>query len=168
MEGVHAHEVIVDERDLTTQLNDRDVELTVAEFGAALPEAGVHVSALIKTTEISEQRARALLDYFETALVRLLGGGDDVRVDLSVLTQQPMDAAEVKLTAAAVDMATAALGVSGMGAVEAERFVATRLVAEHELLHLRFKDTDILTGNTLTTTLPSGRVLRAQRHREFL
>jgi hypothetical protein len=168
MEGVRARSVVVDERDLTKQLNDRDVELTVAEFGAALPDDGVHVIALIKTAESSEQRARALLDYFETALVRLLGGGDDVRVDLSVLTQQPTDAADVKLTSAAVDMATAALGVRGMDAGEAEKFVATRLVAEHELLHLRFRDTDVLTQNTLTTTLPSGRVLRAQRHREFL
>jgi hypothetical protein len=64
MNGVHAHAVVIDERDLTKALNKNDVELTVAEFGSALTEDdGVHATALIKTTETSEERARSLLDY---------------------------------------------------------------------------------------------------------
>lgn len=168
MHGVQAHAVVIDERDLTRALGKGDVELTVAEFGAALPDDGVHVTALIKTKETSEQRARSLLDYHESALVRLLGGGEDVRVDLSILTHQDVDRAEVKLTDAAVKLATVSLGLQGMNARDAEKFIATRLVAEHELLHMRFKDTDYLTGTELHTLLPSGRTLRAQRARDFV
>jgi hypothetical protein len=169
MNGVHAHAVVIDERDLTKALNKNDVELTVAEFGSALTEDdGVHATALIKTTETSEERARSLLDYHESAIVRLLGGGDDVRVDLRILTHQEVNSANVKLTDASVRLATASLGMYELDSREAEHFVATRLVAEHELLHLRFRDTDYLTGTELQTTLPSGRVVRAQRARDFV
>ena len=155
---------MIDERELTRRVNDRDVELTVDEFGARELEAeDLDATMVIKTSETSEVRARELLELSEAALLRVLGGGDDLKVDVSLLTHQTQNRAAIRLGDAAPSLALRGLGVHSIDPTIGVDFVVNKLVTEYHCLLLRFYRTDFITNPQLEIELADGRTVMAQR-----
>ena len=155
--------VVIDERDLTRPASERDVRAANdAEF-----DENLHAKVLLNTTATSEGQARVLLDLVEASLTRLVGGGEDVRLDIDVLTHQDRDVAHVRLGADAVERATASLGIGGLSNAKLEDFVVSRLVAEYEMLLMRFNDTSHISHPKLIVVCNSGRTLLAERARSY-
>lgn len=166
MEGVNSPNLVVDERTLTRRIGELEVERTLDEFHRA-PADDSHARMLVHTDATSEVRARELLDLSEAALVRLLGGGEDVIVDANVVTHQPVTHASVVIADGAIEHCMRAIGISGLSLRDAEDFFVQRLVTEYHLLLLRFHNTDLLTDPRLRVSLPSGRIITAARQQRF-
>ena len=171
MLGVHSNEVILDEHKLTKRLTADQVKTTFSEFekrrvGRLNDD---HAELILKTKERTEARASTLLDLGEAALARLFGSSS--RFDVSVITAQEDEVAQLRVTERGVQRIAAASGVSQAfrsGDTTVEDFVAKRVSTEYQLMLLSFHNTDLLSGPRLEITLrPSGRVLHVSRAQRF-
>ena len=170
MNGVHASEVILDERQLTKRIEEDDVKQTLQDFeGKRRSPTGDEVELIMRTTEETEGRASTLLDLGEAALTRLLGG---LKFNISVITSQPENTAQIRISQRAVQRVASACGISSSAnqraGISIENFVANRVSTEYQLLLLSFNNTDLLASPSLQITLyPSGRTLNVSRSQQF-
>ena len=170
MNGVHASDVILDERQLTKRIEAKDVKRTLQDFEARrTPPTGDEVELIVRTKEETEARASTLLDLGEAALSRLFG---DLKFNISVITSQPDNTAHVRVSEKAVQRVAMACGISSAvnqrTGISIENFVANRLATEYQLLLLSFNNTDLIASPSLLITLyPSGRTLNVSRSQQF-
>ena len=170
MNGVRASEVILDERQLTKRIEEEDVKQTLLDFeGKRRSPTGDEVELIMRTTEETEARASILLDLGEAALTRLFGA---LKFNISVITSQPENRAQIRISQRAVQRVASACGISSSAnqrtGISIENFVANRVSAEYQLLRLSFNNTDLLSSpNRQITLYPSGRTLNVSRSQQF-
>ena len=170
MNGVHASEVILDERQLTKRIKEKDVKQTLQDFEAQRRSPkGDEVELIVRTKEGTEARASILLDMCEAALTRLFG---EFKFNVSVITSQTENTAHIRISQRAVQRVAYSCGVSSSAnqrtGTSIENFVANRVSAEYQLLLLSFNNTDIIASPNLQITLfPSGRTLNVLRYQQF-
>lgn len=156
--------MIVDEADLTRRVTARESRIAVAEFEDGRVDDDVHAVVFLRTASESEFEASERMDFYEAALVRLLGGGEDVRVELKILTHQRANTVDIKLSRRAEALALQSIGVFDGG--DHRAFVMQRLVAESQAAEMRLAGSSIATAD-LKVEFYDGQRLRAQRAREF-
>lgn len=170
MNGVHANSVVLDERELTKRLDDHDLKQTLQDFEhQRRSPTGDEVELVLRTSEETEARASILLDRSEEALARLFG---DLKFNISVITSQPENTAQIRISQRAVQRVASACGISSSAnqraGISIENFVANRVSTEYQLLLLSFNNTDLLASPNLQITLyPSGRTLNVSRSQQF-
>ena len=156
--------MIVDEADLTRRVTARESRIAVAEFEDGRIDDDVHAVIFMRTASDSEFAASERMDFYEAALVRLLGGGEDVRVELKILTHQAANTVDVKLSRRAETLALQTIGVFDGG--DHRAFLMQRLVAEAKAAEIRLAQSSIATAD-LKVEFFDGQTLKAQRAREF-
>ena len=159
--------MIIDERLLTKRISPSAVQQTYDQFQKRTVNLDdIDVELILATTETTEERASQLLELATSLLTRLFG---DARTDVSVITQQQMGSAKLRISKQTSRRVARALGVDSIGDTELETFITNRISTEYQLMLLKFNNTDILTADTISVQfLATGRRLEvSSRARRF-
>jgi len=159
--------MIIDERLLTKRISPSAVQQTYDQFQKRTVNLDdIDVELILATTETTEERASQLLELATSLLTRLFG---DARTDVSVITQQQMGSAKLRVSKQTSRRVARALGVDSIGDTELETFITNRISTEYQLMLLKFNNTDILTADTISVQfLATGRRLEvSSRARRF-
>ena len=159
--------MIIDERLLTKRISPSAVQQTYDQFQKRTVNLDdIDVELILATTETTEERASQLLELATSLLTRLFG---DARTDVSVITQQQMGSAKLRVSKQTSRRVARALGVDSIGDTELETFITNRISTEYQLMLLKFNNTNILTADTISVQfLATGRRLEvSSRARRF-
>ena len=159
--------MIIDERLLTKRISESAVQQTYDQFQKRTVNLDdIDVELILATTETTEERASQLLELATSLLTRLFG---DARTDVSVITQQQMGSAKLRVSKQTSRRVARALGVDSIGDTELETFITNRISTEYQLMLLKFNNTNILTADTISVQfLATGRRLEvSSRARRF-